>query len=164
MISENSQRGADVTRVGIIHTSPATVEILKGLAAELLPGTEVVNILDDSILPQLAQNGGNLAEVEDRLVQYARIAEQVGVEAVLEACSSVGELVPRMQAAVHIPVVRIDTAMAEEAVRRASRISSSLRSTLFVVRTPRTEERTQDVTVLRKRMVPFSWLDRSRRK
>lgn len=109
-----------MTKLAIIHTTPATVEPMKSLAAEMLPGCEVVNFVDDSILPQLAQNGGNLAEVEERLVHYARFAEGVGADAILEACSSVGEVVVKMQAEVSIPIVRIDEAMAEEAVQRGS--------------------------------------------
>jgi hypothetical protein len=63
-----------------------------------------------------------LAEVQERMVAYARFAQEEGAQVILEACSSVGEIVPRMQAAVTIPVVRIDWAMAEEAVRRSVRI------------------------------------------
>ncbi len=109
-------------RLAIIHTTPATIDPLKALAREMLPGTEVVNFVDDSILPQLARNGGEIGEVEERWTHYARFAEQVGAEAVLSACSSVGELVPRAQSRLGIPVVRIDEAMAEEAVRRGERI------------------------------------------
>jgi Asp/Glu/hydantoin racemase len=111
-----------MTKVAIIHTSPATLEPLKAQAAELLPGVEVVNFVDDSILPQLLENGGNVAEVEDRLLHYARFAEQVGADAILSACSSLGELVASAQATVRVPVVRIDDAMAEAAVRRGQRI------------------------------------------
>jgi Asp/Glu/hydantoin racemase len=109
-------------KLAIIHTTPATVDTMKALAAEILSGSELVNFVDDSILPQLGQNGGDLAEVEERLIHYARFAEQVGAEVILEACSSVGELVPKMQSAVSIPIVRIDEAMAEQAVQRAEHI------------------------------------------
>jgi Asp/Glu/hydantoin racemase len=127
-------------KIAIIHTTTATVEPLKALAAELLPGWGLVNFVDDSILPQLAENGGDLAPVAARLVTYARFAEQVGAAAVLEACSSVGEAAAGMQAAVSIPVVRIDQAMAEEAVRRGGRIgvaatlSTTLNPTLRLLR------------------------------
>jgi Asp/Glu/hydantoin racemase len=119
-------------KLAIIHTTPATVEPLKTLAAEVLPGCELVNFVDDSILPQLAHNGGNLSEVEERLVHYTRFAEQVGANVILEACSSVGEVVPKMQAVVSIPVVRIDEAMAEEAVQRGARlgVAATLATTL----------------------------------
>jgi aspartate/glutamate racemase len=102
------------------------------LAAELLPDCDLVNFVDDSILPQLARNGANVAEVEDRLIHYACFAEEVGADILLEACSSVGEVVTKMQAAVSIPVVRIDEAMAEEAVRRGARlgVAATLPTTL----------------------------------
>jgi len=111
-----------MSKLAIIHTTPATVEPMKALASELLPGRELVNFVDDSILPQLAQNGANLAEVEERLIHYARFAEEVGADVILEACSSVGEVVSKMQAAVSVPIVRIDEAMAEEAVQRGTRL------------------------------------------
>ena len=110
-------------KLAIIHTTPATVEPLKTLASEVLAGCELVNFVDDSILPQLAQNGGNLSDVEERLMHYTRFAEQVGADVILEACSSVGELVPKMGGAASIPVVRIDEAMAEEAVQRGAYIA-----------------------------------------
>ncbi len=108
-------------RLAIIHTTQATVEPMKMLAAEILPECEVVNFVDDSILPQLAQNGGEVDAVEGRLKQYARFAAEVGADAILEACSSVGECVSAMQENVSIPIVRIDEAMAEEAVRQGVR-------------------------------------------
>ena len=61
-------------KLAIIHTTPATVEPLKALAAEMLADCELVNFVDDSILPQLAKNGGNLFEVEERLIHYASFA------------------------------------------------------------------------------------------
>jgi Asp/Glu/hydantoin racemase len=118
--------------LAIIHTTPATIEPLKALAAEILPGYEVINFVDDSILPQLARNKGNVGEVEERLVQYARIASSTGASAILEACSSVGEVVAKMGEAVQIPVVRIDDAMAEMAIARGTRIgvAATLATTL----------------------------------
>ena len=78
-------------KIAILYTTPVTVEPLRALAAELLPGVQVVNFVDDSILPQLVETSG-LRAVEPRLVQYAPFAEEVGAEAILSACSSVGEL------------------------------------------------------------------------
>ena len=121
-----------MTKLAIIHTTSATVDTMKALASEILPGSELVNFVDDSILPQLGQNGGDLTEVEERLVHYARFAEQVGADVILEACSSVGEVVARMQSAVSIPVVRIDESMAEQAVQRGTRlgVAATLQTTL----------------------------------
>ena len=119
-------------KLAIIHTTSATVDSMKALAAEMLPASELVNFVDDSILPQLGQNGGDLTEVEERLVHYARFAEEVGADVILEACSSVGELVAKMQSAVSIPIVRIDEGMAEQAVQRGKRlgVAATLPTTL----------------------------------
>ena len=121
-----------MTTIAIIHTTAVTVEPLKALAADLLPGATVVNFVDDSILPQLGGNGGDVSAVADRLTHYARFAEQVGADAILNACSSVGGVVAEMRRHVAIPIVRIDEAMAEEAVRRGRRIgvAATLATTL----------------------------------
>lgn len=119
-------------KLAVIHTTPVTVETFKALAAENLPGYEVVNFVDDSILPQLRENGGDVSQVEERLLHYARFAEQVGAGAILSACSSVGEVAARMRQRVRIPVVRVDDAMAEEAIRRGEKIgvAATLATTL----------------------------------
>ena len=62
-------------KLAIIHTTPATVEPLKALAQEVMPGVEVINFVDDSILPQLRDNGGDISAVSNRLVHYAIFAE-----------------------------------------------------------------------------------------
>ena len=111
-----------MSRLAIIHTTTATVDSMKSLAAELVPGWDLLHIVDESVLPQLAKNGGNLAEVEDRLIAYARLAEQAGANILLEACSSVGEVVEEMRQVVSIPVVRIDEPMTENAVQLGTRI------------------------------------------
>ncbi len=111
-----------MSKLAIIHTTVATVEPLKTLAQELIPGVAIVNFVDDSILPQLLANGGNVAEVEQRVLQYARYAQEVGADVLLEACSSIGAVVPKARQILSIPVVRIDEPMAEAAVRQGGRI------------------------------------------
>ena len=127
-------------KLAVIHTSPVTVDTFKALAAELIPGCEVVNFVDDSILPQLAANGGKVNEVENRLLQYAVFAEEVGADAILSACSSVGEVAATMRENVSIPVVRVDEPMAETAIARgtwigvAATLSTTLRPTIELLR------------------------------
>lgn len=126
-------------KLAIVHTTPVTVESLKRLASEILPDYEVINFVDDSILPQLKQNEGRVVDVEDRLIHYYQFAEQVGADIVLNACSSVGEVVKKGASQVTIPIVRIDEAMAEEAVKRGKRIgvvatlATTLRPTIALV-------------------------------
>lgn len=108
--------------LAIIHTTPVTIEPLKQLANEILPEISIINFMDDSILPQLAQNGGNINDVAERWVQYAKYAEQMGADIILNACSSVGEVVELARNEMTVPIVRIDEAMAEEAIKRGNKI------------------------------------------
>lgn len=138
-------------KLAIIHTGPSTIDPLKTLAEELMPGTEIINIMDDSIVPQISRTGGRLDEAEKRLMQYANFAEHLGADIILNACSSVGEVVNTIRQQVSAPVVRIDEAMAEEAVRRAERIGvaatleTTLRPTLELLQS-KAKEANKDVT------------------
>lgn len=122
-----------MTKLAIIHTTPATIESLKSLAYEIIPHCEVINFVDDSILGQLLESEGDLSLVEERLLIYAKIAQKVGADILLEACSSIGELAKEMQKTVSIPVVRIDDAMAAVAVSQATHIgvAATLKTTLM---------------------------------
>jgi len=60
-------------KIGVIHTSPVTVDLFGGLLRKRLPGAVVLNLLDDSTLPELRENGGDLSAVEPRFRDYARI-------------------------------------------------------------------------------------------
>ncbi|XID93444.1 aspartate/glutamate racemase family protein [Paenibacillaceae bacterium WGS1546] len=109
-------------KLAIIHTTTVTVEALAALAREKMPGIRVINFVDDSILPQLADNGGDVAEVSERLCAYAGFAERQGADCILSACSSVGDAAADMRSRVAVPVVRIDEPIARLAVRRGPRI------------------------------------------
>ena len=120
----------------IIHTTPVTVAALKELAAEMIPGHQVFNILDDSILPELIA-GAPLTQVEPRVRRYVRSAAEGGADVILSACSSIGGLVVAAQGEVAVPVVRIDGAMAEQAVEMGTVIAVA--ATLDTTLQPTTE-------------------------
>lgn len=120
------------SKLAILHTTPVTVEPLKALALEKLPDVDVINLIDDSILPELAANGGRVEAILERWRQYAKIAESLGADCILNACSSIGELCALAQPDCQVPIVRIDEAMAELAVRTAAKIgvAATLETTL----------------------------------
>lgn len=118
-------------KIGIIHTTPATVASLGELVKKIMPKVQVVNILDDSILGDM-RDQYRVEFVRERWISYAATLEKMGVQAVLSACSTVGEFAEEADQILDIPVYRIDEAMAEEAVRRGGRIAvlATLQSTL----------------------------------
>lgn len=57
-----------------------------------------------------------------RLASYLESAEAAGADAILVTCSSIGPAVDAARPLVNIPILRIDQAMADEAVRLGTRI------------------------------------------
>jgi hypothetical protein len=122
----------NATTVAVIHTSPATIDVFARLLAQRLPQARVINILDDSVLPQLRENGGDVAAIAPRWRQYARIAQERGANVILNACSSIGELCVPAERELGLPIVRVDSAMAQEAVADSAVVAvvATLASTL----------------------------------
>lgn len=116
----------------MIHTTLATLVSLTDLVKELIEDAEVINILDDSILPDMKE-GGHEKEVKRRWLCYARILEKQGATAVVSACSTVGAFAEEADQVLQIPVYRIDEAMIETAIRLGTRVSvlATLPSTLI---------------------------------
>lgn len=110
-------------KVAIIHTSFVSVDYLKGLFKEIVPEAELVNIVDDSLLAEVMANGGTTPGVVKRLCSYALQAESLGVDVILNQCSSVGEAADVARQMIHVPYIKIDEPMAEEAVKIGGRIS-----------------------------------------
>jgi Asp/Glu/hydantoin racemase len=108
--------------IGVIHTSPATVELFGKLIGNRIPGARIINFLDDSILPELRDNGGDVSAVEPRWRSYATIMSERNVDVILNACSSIGELGSRVQPEIRQPIVRVDAGMARAAVSVGSSI------------------------------------------
>jgi Asp/Glu/hydantoin racemase len=108
--------------LALLHTTPVTVQSMKDLAAQHLPGVRVINLLDDSLLQDVIAAGGVTPEVEARMQAYVKQAEVAGADAVLCCCSSVGEVVERARAGANMPLLRIDEPMAVEAVTTGKRI------------------------------------------
>ena len=110
-------------KVAIIHTFLYSVEDLKKLFAEKLPGVEMINIVDDSLLQEALKNKGVTPAMIRRMAMYALQAEAMGVDAILNQCSSVGEAADHIQKVISMPYVKIDEHMAKEAVKLGSRIA-----------------------------------------
>lgn len=110
-------------KLSIIHTSFVSVESLTALCAEIMPGTQVGHIVDDTLLPEVVAANGITEGVIKRVAAYAKQAEIWGADAILNQCSSVGEAAELAAPSLKIPYVRIDVPMAEEAVRLGERIA-----------------------------------------
>ena len=108
--------------VAVVHTGPVTIEPIKQRCKEAMPEVRVINIMDDSLLNDCRAAGCLTKAVTQRMCQYFIIAVAMGVDAIFNACSSVGETVDVGEQLVSVPIVKIDEAMAEEAVDLGTKI------------------------------------------
>lgn len=109
--------------IAIIQTSAVSSAELKALCDELLPDVTVYQIIDDSLIKEINANGGPTIGVKRRMYNYYQQAESLGVDAILNQCSSVGEVADAIKPFLSIPVVKVDEAMAEKAVSLGRKIA-----------------------------------------
>ncbi len=110
-------------KVAVIHTSFVSVNDLKNLFSEIIPSVKMINIVDDSLLSEVLEKGGLNNNITRRICTYAIEAQAMGVDAILNQCSSVGEAVDTARQILNVPYLKIDEPMAEEAVRIGGNIS-----------------------------------------
>jgi len=101
--------------IAVVHTGLVTVQPLKAEISEQIPAARVINIIDDSLLSDVRAAGHLTPQVASRIHSYMANAQAMGVDIILNACSSVGEAVDSVRHFVSTPIVKIDEAMAEEA-------------------------------------------------
>jgi aspartate/glutamate racemase len=111
-----------MTRIAFLHTGAVVIPPVMELAGRLLPDAGTVNYLDDKIVADLgdADRSGSVGE---RLEDLVRAAQAAGADAVMLTCSSISGYAAPLAERVGIPVLRIDEAMADEAVAAGDRIA-----------------------------------------
>ena len=110
-------------RIVMIHTSPVSLNDLKALTAEIIPEAELINIIDDSLLEEVKANNGLTPAIISRMTTYVKVAESLKPDLIFNQCSSVGEAFDIAKKCTAVPALKVDEAMAEEAVRIGRRIA-----------------------------------------
>lgn len=122
----------DPRRLALVHTVAGLVPRFRELAAELMPDVETFDIVDETLLRDATAEGRVSLDTARRLFAHLAAAERHGADAILVTCSSMGGTVDAARRFAGVPLLRVDQAMAEQAVARGARIGvlATLRSTL----------------------------------
>lgn len=99
-----------------LHTSGALVDRIKELWAKYEIQAKLVNIIDDSLIWEVIESDGATTEVKRRLARYADSANDIHADYIFNTCSSVGAVADMIEPFTKIPMIKIDTPMAENAV------------------------------------------------
>lgn len=108
--------------VAAIHTAAPMVETTRQLFAEYLPEVRLINIADDSLIQDVISDGQVTPQTARRLTSYYFAAVDAGADLIFNTCSSVGDIADLAADLVPVPIVKIDAAMAAQAVDQAARI------------------------------------------
>jgi aspartate/glutamate racemase len=115
-------------RLVFIHTVTPLVEVFTRLAKEMLPDVQAFHVLDEPMLEQTRRHdslnfraGPAGADGISRLNEHISAAMDIGADAVLATCSPVSPYLDKIPRP--IPVLKIDQAMIEQAVKQGQRIA-----------------------------------------
>lgn len=118
--------------LAFIHTSPVLVPLFTQLAQSELPEVDRFHMVDESLIKNTIKAQKLTKTTTRRLLAMVESAHEGGADAVLVTCSSIGPAASIAARLFDFPVIRVDEAMAEEAVRAGRRIgvAATLRTTL----------------------------------
>ena len=119
-------------RLTLIHTSAMMIPVFRDLCAEMLPGVEVIHLVDESLLKDIIRDKCLLKPTARRVVGHIISAEEAGADFIMVTCSSIGVAAELGRELVDVPVMRVDEPMAKLAVKEGAQIGviATLPSTL----------------------------------
>ena len=109
-------------RVALLHTGVVVIPMAGEFVKRELPDVTAINYLDDRIVADLG-DPDVAPSVPARVAELAQAAADAGAEAILLTCSSISELAADTAEKVGVPILRIDEAMADEAVATGDHIA-----------------------------------------
>jgi Asp/Glu/hydantoin racemase len=118
--------------LALIHTSPTLTPMFTALFAEQMPETAIFHMVDESLIKDTIREGHLRKVTIRRLLGMIDSASHSGADAVMVTCSSIGPGVAIGKQLFDLPIIRVDEAMAEAAVRMGKRIGvmATLQTTL----------------------------------
>ena len=111
-----------VRKVGMVHSVPGLAPMFNDIAREIMPGVEVIHLGDDGLLKEILATETHTPKMARRFATHANFAADSGAEVVMLTCSSLGPLVDMSQCLVDVPMLKVDEAMADEAVKLGKKI------------------------------------------
>lgn len=101
-----------MTNIAILHTVPLSIGVLNKKIKDKYQNVNLINILDDSILPSLISNDASTEDIYLKLKQYCDFAIKAHAQYILIACATICPFADYVKDKLPVPVIRIDEAMA----------------------------------------------------
>ena len=118
--------------IAYLHTSHVLIPMFTQLSKREMPEVEIFHLVDESLIKNTIREGRLTKNTIRRVLTMVESAHDGGAEAVVVTCSSIGPAASMARELFDFPVIRVDEAMAEQAVRTGRRIgvAATLKTTL----------------------------------
>jgi len=118
--------------IAYLHTSHVLIPVFADISRRQMPEVEQFHMVDESLIRNTIRAGKLTKTTIRRVLAMVQSARDGGADAIVVTCSSIGPAASRARDLFDFPVIRVDEAMAEQAVRRGRRIgvAATLRTTL----------------------------------
>ncbi len=111
-------------KVLFFHTTMNTPDLMKKAFLKRFPDASVINLVDDSVLPEVSENGNKYTKaIVERLIAYANIGESMGASVAVCMCTTITGAVYEASKQIKIPFVTIDRPMLEKAVQSGNSVA-----------------------------------------
>lgn len=110
-------------RIALIHALKHSIAPIEAAFAKAWPEARLMNLLDDSLSADLAQEGRLNDAMAERFLALGRYAAATGADAILFTCSAFGPCIEEVaRAHAPMPVLKPNEAMIERAAAMGRRI------------------------------------------
>lgn len=111
------------TRIALIHATRVAIDPVEAAAKNLWPEAELVSILEEALSMDRAANIVSDSELNARIVDLARYAERLNPHGILYTCSAFGEGIEQAAHTSHLPVLKPNEAMFDDAFSYGNNIT-----------------------------------------
>ncbi|MGI6084430.1 MAG: aspartate/glutamate racemase family protein [Acetivibrionales bacterium] len=108
--------------IALVHGIPGVINTMDTLARRICPGVTVYHLLNEGLFLELSRAGGITPSIMRRLSLFISSAEDAGASVILVTGSTLSPAVDVARKMVSVPILKIDEAMAEEAVKLGATI------------------------------------------
>ncbi len=108
--------------LGLVHNSPMLAPVFNEIAARVMPDVRILHFVDESTIKNTIAAGHLQKATMRQVIRLVGSTFDAGCDVAMVTCSSIGRAVEMAAELYDQPVLRVDRAMAEQAVASARRI------------------------------------------
>ncbi|HSX56106.1 MAG TPA: aspartate/glutamate racemase family protein [Sphingomonas sp.] len=108
--------------LGLVHNSPMLAGVFNEIAARVMPDVRILHFVDESTIKNTIAAGHLQKSTMRQVIRLVGSTFDAGCDVAMVTCSSIGRAVEMAAELYDQPVLRVDRAMAEQAVTSAKRI------------------------------------------